>query len=85
MTSMSSSSDKARRLTPALLVGVLLGAVVFAAVMGAGLLLYERLYAESATALIVILVLFGGAGAYAAWLVGVIVYSRTLDPTSTEE
>lgn len=78
-------SSRSRRLTPALVFGVVLGAAVFSAIVGAGLLLYERLYADSMTALVVILVVFGGAGAYAAWLVGVIVYSRTLDPTSTEE
>lgn len=85
---MSSKSDfvpHVRRLTPALLFGAVLGVIVFALIVGAGFLLYQRLYADSATALIVILGLFGGAGAYAAWLVGVIVYSRLLDPTSTEE
>ena len=41
----------------------------------AGLLLYQRVYGDSWVALLVILAVFGGLGAYLAWLVGVLAFS----------
>lgn len=40
-----------------------------------GYLLYRRLFGDSTAALAVIALLFGAAGAYAGWLLGVIVFS----------
>lgn len=59
----------------AMLVGVVAGVVVFAGMVGAGVLLYQRVYGSSLPALIVILAVFGGLGAYLAWLLGVLVFS----------
>ena len=59
----------------ALLVGGAVGLLAFAFLVGAGLLLYQRVYGDSVVALVVILVVFGGLGAYLAWLLGVLVFS----------
>ncbi|TMC13059.1 MAG: hypothetical protein E6J29_07505 [Chloroflexi bacterium] len=59
----------------ALLAGGVVGLAAFAFLVGAGLLLYQRVSGDSAPALIVILLVFGGLGAYLAWLVGVLVFS----------
>lgn len=59
----------------ALLAGGIVGLAAFAFLVGAGLLLYQRVSGDSALALIVILLVFGGLGAYLAWLVGVLVFS----------
>jgi uncharacterized membrane protein YuzA (DUF378 family) len=73
-----------RRLTATLL-GVLAGAAGFGALMMAGWLLYRRLWGDSATALLIIFVLFGVAGLYAGWLLGVIVFSALRGPDEGEE
>jgi hypothetical protein len=65
----------AARSLGAMLVGVVAGLVVFAGLIGGGLLLYQRTYGDSVFALLVILLIFGGFGAYLAWLVGVLVFS----------
>ena len=73
-----------RRLTASVL-GGLAGAAGFAVLMLAGWLLYRRLWGESTTALVVIAVLFGAAGLYAGWLVGLIVFSALRGPDGGEE
>lgn len=64
----------------AVVAGTVVGVATFAALIGAGLLLYQRLYGDSGPALVIILVIFGGLGAYLAWLVGVLVFSRVRAP-----
>jgi len=64
----------------ALLVGGAAGLLVFAGLVSAGLLLYQRVYGDSWVALLVILALFGGLGAYLAWLVGVLAFSAVRRP-----
>jgi hypothetical protein len=73
-----------RRLTATLL-GVLAGAAGFGALMMAGWLLYHRLWGDSATALVIIVLLFGAAGLYAGWLLGVIVFSALRGRDEGEE
>lgn len=73
-----------RRLTAALL-GVLAGAAGFALLLLAGWLLYRRLWGDSVAALGVIVALFGAAGLYAGWLLGVIVFSALRGPDEGEE
>jgi hypothetical protein len=53
--------------------------------MLAGWLLYRRLWGDSATALLVIVVIFGAAGLYAGWLLGVIVFSALRGSDEGEE
>jgi hypothetical protein len=67
--------QRSERSLAALLAGVAVGLLAFAFLVGAGLLLYQRVYGDSVVALVVILVVFGGLGAYLAWLVGVLVFS----------
>jgi len=66
---------RSERSLAALLIGGLVGLAAFVSLVGAGLLLYQRVYGDSALALVVILLVFGGLGAYLAWLVGVLVFS----------
>lgn len=59
----------------AALSGILAGAAGFAVLLLLGWLLYQRLWPDSAVALGVVLALFGAAGAFGGWLVGMIVFS----------
>jgi hypothetical protein len=68
----------------ALLVGAVAGVVVFACMVGGGLLLYQRVYGDSALALVILMVIFGGLGAYLAWLVGVLIFSSVRRPEDGE-
>jgi hypothetical protein len=70
-----SEQPRERRSLAALLVGGAVGVAAFVFLVGAGVLLYQRVYGDSAVALVVILLVFGGLGAYLAWLVGVLVFS----------
>jgi hypothetical protein len=69
------SAGPSERSLGALVIGGAAGLCVLAGLVAAGLLLYQRVYGDSGFALAVILVIFGGLGAYLAWLVGVLVYS----------
>lgn len=60
-----------------LLAGFLAGATVFGLALGAGYLLYHRLWDGSPPILIAVLAVFGAAGGYAAWLLGVLVFSAS--------
>ena len=74
-----------RRSLGALLIGGVAGVLVFVLLLAAGLLLYQRVYGDSGIALVVILALFGGLGAYLAWLVAILVFSRFRAPGDDEE
>ena len=74
-----------RRSLGALLIGGVAGVLVFVLLLAAGLLLYQRVYGDSGIALVVILALFGGLGAYLAWLVAVLVFSGFRAPGEEEE
>jgi len=69
----------------ALLIGGVAGLLVFGLLLAAGLLLYQRVYGDSWVALVVILALFGGLGAYLAWLVAVLVFSGFRAPGEGDE
>jgi hypothetical protein len=81
---MENPEISSRRLTATVL-GALSGAAGFALLMLAGWLLYRRLWGDSPTALVVIVVLFGAAGLYAGWLLGVIVFSALRGSDNGEE
>ena len=55
--------------------GGTVGALAFCLLLVLGLLLYRRLYSGSGVILAGIELLFGAVGAYAGWLLGVIVFS----------
>ncbi len=59
----------------AALAGVVAGVLGFAVLLILGFLLYRRLFGDSTGALVIISLLFGAAGAYAGWLLGLIVFS----------
>jgi hypothetical protein len=59
----------------ATLLGVVAGAAGFTALLLAGYLLYRRVWGDSVPALIGVGVLFGAAGLYAGWILGVLVFS----------
>ena len=55
--------------------GVVAGGGALALLMAAGLLLYQRLWQGSLPILILVRVVFGAAGGYGGWLLGVLVFS----------
>lgn len=64
--------------------GAIVGTAVFAAFVGLGFLLSSRVGTSPSYLLVIIL---GAAGAYAGWLVGVIVFGavRGSEPEGTEQ
>jgi hypothetical protein len=60
--------------------GLLAGLCGLAALLLAGWLLYTRLWGDSVPALAVIAVIFGAAGIYAGWLLGMVVFSAVRGP-----
>ena len=64
----------------AFVVGGAAGLLVFVGLVAAGLLLYQRVSGDSWVALLLILAVFGGLGAYLAWLVGVLAFSAVRRP-----
>ena len=69
-----SREDGERRFAATLGAGIA-GAIAFAALALLGLLLYQRLWANSTLALAVIAILFGAAGLYAGWIAALMVFS----------
>ena len=59
----------------ALVTGAFSGACAVALVIGAGILLYERLWGGSTPILLAVLAVSAGIGGYAGWLLGVLVFS----------
>jgi hypothetical protein len=59
----------------ATLLGLTAGAAGFAALVLAGYLLYRRVWGDWVPALVGMTVLFGGAGLYAGWILGMLVFS----------
>ncbi len=55
--------------------GILVGAAGFGALVFVGYLLYLRLWGDSRVALAVSMLLFGLAGLYAGWILGMLVFS----------
>lgn len=55
--------------------GGVVGVIAFCLLLLLGLLLYQRLYSGSSLVLVGIELFFGTVGAYAGWLLGVIVFS----------
>jgi len=72
-----------RRNLAAAIVGGVAGSLVFALLLGLGFLLYQRLYGDSTLALVILLAVFGGLGAYAGWLLGVLVFSAVRGSVET--
>ncbi len=64
----------------ATVLGLVAGVAGFAILQLAGYLLYLRLWGDSVPALAVILVLFGAAGLYAGWILGMLVFSAVRGP-----
>src|SRR5712692_4883452 len=58
----------------ATLAGLISGLFAAALLLALGLLMYRRLLGGSESGLVAVLLIFGAAGAYAGWLLGVIVY-----------
>jgi hypothetical protein len=60
---------------PAAAFGFLAGLCGFAVMLLAGWVLYQRLWPDSPVALAIVVVLFGAAGGFAGWLLGLIVFA----------
>jgi hypothetical protein len=63
-----------RRLGAAIVAGAA-GLVACAALFFLGALVYQRLFMSSLPALVVVVLVFGGAGLYAGWLAGTMAFS----------
>jgi hypothetical protein len=74
------SDTRPDRSLGALLIGGAAGLLVFVGLVSAGVLLYQRVSGDSWVALVIILAVFGGLGAYLAWLVGVLAFSALRRP-----
>jgi hypothetical protein len=68
----------------AVVLGVIAGAAGFGVLQLAGYLLYERLWGDSLPALAVIVLLFGAAGLYAGWILGMLVFSAVRGPEDSD-
>ncbi len=55
--------------------GLAAGAAGFGALQLGGYLLYQRIWGSSVPALVGVLVVFGAAGLYAGWILGMVVFS----------
>jgi hypothetical protein len=73
-----------RRITAAL-AGVIAGMLAFLLLVVAGWLVYQRLWTGSGVVLVLIVVVFGAMGAYAGWLLGLIVFSSVRGPEEGAE
>jgi hypothetical protein len=59
----------------ATLIGLVAGATAFAALLLIGYLIYLRVWGDSLPALVGVAVVFGTAGLYAGWILGMLVFS----------
>ena len=75
--SASAPPESPSRRLSALLAGAIAGVGGFLVLVGAGYLLYLRLWDGSLGILIAVLIVFGAAGGYAGWLLGVLVFSAS--------
>jgi ABC-type Fe3+-siderophore transport system permease subunit len=64
----------------ATLLGLTAGAAGFCGLLLVGYLLYRRVWGDSVQALVVVSILFGAAGLYAAWILGMLVFSAVRGP-----
>lgn len=62
------------------MLGLAAGAVGFFVLVLAGYLLYQRVWGDSLVAQVLITGLFGAAGVYAGWILGMIVFSAVRGP-----
>jgi hypothetical protein len=60
--------------------GLVAGTAGFAGLLLVGYLLYRRVWGDSLPALVGIAVLFGAAGLYAGWILGMLVFSAVRGP-----
>jgi hypothetical protein len=56
------------------------GAAGLAGMLLVGYLLYRRVWGDSIPALVGVVVVFGGAGLYAGWILGMLVFSAVRGP-----
>jgi hypothetical protein len=73
-----------RRLSATVL-GLVAGAAGFCILMLAGWLVYSRLLDSSTPGLVIVGVLFGAAGLYAGWILGMLVFSAIRGPEDDDE
>jgi hypothetical protein len=68
------------RQTTAAVLGLLAGAAGFGILQLVGHLLYVRLWGDFLPALVGTVLVFGAAGLYAGWILGMLVYSAVRGP-----
>lgn len=60
--------------------GLAAGAAGFSVLVLAGHFLYQRVWGDSLPALVLVNALFGAAGVYAGWILGMVVFSAVRGP-----
>jgi hypothetical protein len=68
----------------ATILGLAAGAAGFTCLLVVGYLLYRRVWGDSVPALVGVTILFGAAGLYAGWILGMIVFSAVRGPRDGE-
>ena len=64
----------------ATVLGLIAGAAGFATLLLVGYLLYRRVWGDWVPALVGMIALFGTAGSYAGWILGMVVFSAVRGP-----
>jgi len=64
----------------ATLIGIAAGAAALAVLLLVGYLIYRRVWGDSIQALVGVGIVFGGAGLYAGWILGMLVFSAVRGP-----
>ena len=64
----------------ATLLGLAAGAAGFVGLLLAGYLIYRRVWGDSPRALVAVGLVFGAAGLYAGWILGMLVFSAVRGP-----
>jgi hypothetical protein len=64
----------------ATVLGLIAGVAGFAALLLVGYLLYRRVWGDWVPGLIGMILLFGTAGSYAGWILGMVVFSAVRGP-----
>ena len=82
---MTPAAPRERISLPAFITGVVVGLAAFALLIGAGYLLYERLFGSGTLPLVGILTVFTLIGGYAGWLLGLLAFSAVRGPVEGAE
>lgn len=82
---MTTTVPRDRIHLPAFVAGLVAGVAAFVSLLGAGYVLYQRLFGSGVLPLLGLLAVFALIGGYAGWLLGLIAYSAVRGPVEGAE